>query len=58
MEVHFKVLPGKFSTHHIAFPMLSKGTQIEKSNYFNDFKEYLRVLNLEGLKRVFVEVEN
>lgn len=57
-EINESTLPGKFSTTHIAYPLLSKGSASEKAAYFEDFSEFLRALNLNDLHRILVEVEN
>lgn len=57
-QIELSILPGKFSTTHIAFPVLADGNAGEKASYFHDFCEYLRVLHLEDFHRILLEVEN
>jgi hypothetical protein len=52
------ILPGKFSFDHIARAVLAKAPTKTKSDFFADFKEYLKALNLQDLRGVFNEVQN
>lgn len=43
----------KFSKYHLLYPYLKRARKTTKLNYFNDFTEYLRILNLNGLNPYF-----
>lgn len=52
------ILPGRFSSNHIAYPALVSGSPYQKQHYFEEFEIYLRSLNLRDFRNVLVEVEN
>ncbi|WP_439490577.1 HipA family kinase [Algoriphagus sp.] len=52
------ILPGRFSSTHIAYPVLVSGSANQKQHYFEEFEIYLRSLNLKVLGRVLGEVGN
>ncbi len=49
--------PGSLSSSHICFPYLKEMTHKEKAVLFEDLGEYLRAVNLSGLKQVLSLVE-
>jgi len=57
-QIKDSILPGRFSTTHIAYPLLSQGGSLEKASYFDDFGLFLRALNLNDLNSILVEVTN
>lgn len=48
----------KFTTYHLFYPHLKKAWQKTKHSYFNDFTEYLRILNLNQLNSCYNVLEN
>jgi hypothetical protein len=48
----------KFYESHIFFTFLKNSTVKQKKEYFNEFHEYLRLLNVETLKPYFEQLSN
>ena len=51
-------LEDKFTKYHLIFPYLKKAKVQYKKNFFNDFSEYLRILNLNKLTPYFNQLVN
>lgn len=57
-DIENYILPGRFSSTHIAYPVLVSGLANHKQHYFEEFEIYLRSLNLKDLSKVLGEVGN
>lgn len=51
-------LEDKFTKYHLFYPYLKQIMVLDKKNFFNDFTEYLRILNLNKLTPYFNQLVN
>jgi len=56
LKVRNYEIPGKLTTSHISYHALMKASSNEKAGFFEDFYEFLRVLNLLDLQAVLLDV--
>jgi hypothetical protein len=50
-------LEDKFTKYHLFYPYLKRAMKKDKQNFFNDFTEYLRMLNINRLNPYFDQLK-
>lgn len=56
IDINTKQIEDSFTRRHLAYPYLKKLRGVHKQRVFNDFSEYLRLLNIKKLDNYFIQL--